>query len=963
MKNLEWVFKLTDQVSPAAKDIATNLNGVKKVLDTISSSTALPGLEKTAKALGGMARGFALLNDADKVVPQMQAIGNALPDLAIAADLTSKEIGALGKAFAQMSSGDKLVKVNQELPILARNLNSFRINTNAITGVSMLSKSMGALATATNRMNPDKMLDSGIAIQAIVPSLNKVRINPNTITGVSMLAGNLAKVGTAMQKIAPHIAGVASGFAALNGVNLSGFVAELKALESQLQSMLENLKNFKSYMVTLGNALDKIGASNIANLKDININVRQSGGGGGGGGGGNGGPVQRGRRRNSMIGGDLRFGNLVGFPAGALSSIGGALGNKAFSGLSLAGRFMSSSGLLIGSLSALTAAVISLKNTFLGIAEQERNIMKMGTLFGEDRAKAAMTYAVNFAAQTPFELSGVISAISKLRGSAQLTEKQITPIMQSMADLGAATGMTSERMSGAMEQLVQMIGLGVAHLEELNIIAENGIPIFQAISQETGFTMAQIREMTSKNKLSAITVANALVRFSQKEYFGAAAKGAQTLSGMLDQLASRATYFNLLMAMGPMEGEPDVLKNFKVFLKNMVNLTDPRKEPGITIFKNIQNIVKTVDEILFGGLAKISDPALATDAIIKFLGDLNYELKQLKPLIGDVKDVFTELYKIIKETEPYVWMIKEALLSLYYAWIDLSPETKKTISQLIAFGIAATFAFNAISRIYGIGKSIWEAMKLAKTGLDMFLKKLKGSPAQVGKVVQTIGNVFRTLGPILMRIPVIGWVIMAGAAIGWLVATIIKNWDSVKYYLSDLWDNIVWGFQDFIDSVKNFFTVQAPSIGQSIVLGIANGIAHMLPTLGPLMQKAIDMMQDAWGINSPSKVAMWMGENVGLGFNRGLESTYALPAGITPIAAGVPSYAYTPATFTPYQPSITAPQSQMATTPSAMPPVSVNINVNGSKDPRATAEEVRKIAVSAVLEALETAAGEAGIWQ
>lgn len=72
-------------------------------------------------------------------------------------------------------------------------------------------------------------------------------------------------------------------------------------------------------------------------------------------------------------------------------------------------------------------------------------------------------------------------------------------VVAQMARLGA----DSSRTSGVLYQLSQALGKTGLQLEDLNVIAENGLPIIQLLAQAYGTTTAEIRDLIGKGLLPA----------------------------------------------------------------------------------------------------------------------------------------------------------------------------------------------------------------------------------------------------------------------------------------------------------------------------------------------------------------------------------------------------------------------------------------------------------------------------
>lgn len=215
---------------------------------------------------------------------------------------------------------------------------------------------------------------------------------------------------------------------------------------------------------------------------------------------------------STITGISKRFGDLrVGFASVSKGIAGAAAGAAvALVGLATAGATMG-----VKTAASLEQAQIGFE-TLLGSGQKAEGFLK-------DLQK--------FAASTPFELPGLISASRQLIGVGQSADSVI-PTLTAWGDAAGALGLSQEQFERAMLATTQSMAKGKVQAEELMQITEAGIPIYPLLAKAMGKTVPEIQKLGEQGKLLAKDVFPALEAQMKKDYGGAMAKQSQTLTGL-----------------------------------------------------------------------------------------------------------------------------------------------------------------------------------------------------------------------------------------------------------------------------------------------------------------------------------------------------------------------------------------------------------------------------------------------
>ena len=162
------------------------------------------------------------------------------------------------------------------------------------------------------------------------------------------------------------------------------------------------------------------------------------------------------------------------------------------------------------------------------------------TLLGsQEEAIAQLDRIEQFAAKTPFSQMGV-DTMAKYLHNAGYEGDEVFSTLTKIGDMGSAFGVQEDALVEMTRQFSQVQQAGVAYTEDLNILADRGIPIYQALAEATGSTVAEVKKMASEGKITA-EVYNAAIDSMAATTQGAMDAQSQTFSGMMSTLQDNLT--------------------------------------------------------------------------------------------------------------------------------------------------------------------------------------------------------------------------------------------------------------------------------------------------------------------------------------------------------------------------------------------------------------------------------------
>lgn len=501
---------------------------------------------------------------------------------------------------------------------------------------------------------------------------------------------------------------------------------------------------------------------------------------------------------------------------------------KAISNL---GGIAKAGGIAIGAgLAAGTAGLIALTGkAVMAQAELEQQVGGSEAVFGEYaktiQEKAAGAFKTAGLSQQEF-LQGANKMGSLFQGAGfdvQSSMKMSSESMQRASDIASIMGIST---TDALEAVTGMAKGNFTMMDNLGVAMNDTAIGAYALSKGIDKTTAQ---MSIQEKVG---LAQQMFMEKTAKYAGNYAKENETLSGSLN--TTKKAFDNLLAGSGD-------VNDFIDSLINTINIAVPQI---------VELLPKLVDGI--GAVLTALVPALQK------------ALPALVPaLIGAVVSL---LNAVVAALPTVVQVLVNALPILIKAFIDLFMAILKALPEIIR--IIATALPTVINAIV-TGLTSPEALQAIIMGaIELLLAIVQAIPIILPALIDAIPVIIKNIIAVLTSPQFIKMMIDAGVQI--LKAVIQGIISMTGAIISAAWEIIkaIGG----VLSPSNMF-----NMGKSVVEGLWNGIKDMG---GWLKDKVVNFVKDkipgpiksALGINSPSKVAAWLGSQVPAGLAQGIDS-------------------------------------------------------------------------------------------
>ncbi len=168
--------------------------------------------------------------------------------------------------------------------------------------------------------------------------------------------------------------------------------------------------------------------------------------------------------------------------------------------------------------------------------ELEQSKVAFETMLGSaEQADIFLRQLQSFAAKTPFELKGLQDS-SKLLLAFGFRANEIIPMMTSVGNAISAVGGGAEAIEGVTRSLGKMKAKGKVSSEEMTIMAEKGIPVWQMLSEKIGKSVPEAMKLAEKGAISADVGISAVLEGMDKRWTGMMDRQSKTLLGAWSNL-------------------------------------------------------------------------------------------------------------------------------------------------------------------------------------------------------------------------------------------------------------------------------------------------------------------------------------------------------------------------------------------------------------------------------------------
>lgn len=430
-------------------------------------------------------------------------------------------------------------------------------------------------------------------------------------------------------------------------------------------------------------------------------------------------------------------------------------------------------------------------------AMKEQSLIAWSTLLGTmEDAESMIQRIQTLGAKTPFEFEDLDKASKKLH-MAKFEGDELERALVAVGDAVSAVGAGSEGLDGVTSALYKMSAKGKASAEEMNMLAERGIPAWDILAETMGKSVPELMKMSEQGKLLAKDVIPALVDGMENKFGGAMEKQSASFNGLMSTMADNWKILTGNIMNGVFEYLSSVLPTvigwldkmneafangsveryiemFKSAMDQMWQIVSPVVQPIIDLIVELGNKFKET----FQGMASDGSlQAIADSMIGAFEGVVAY----LTPIIQTICDLISGIYDI------YLGMVEELVADgTIQAFFDNIKGLFETLGQIIG------------PILEQIKNLILNTFQRAK---ELVMPLIEDFVAFIGEATQMMQQFWADHGEQIMTIVEVAFgaiQFVIDIVMGFIVSIITNCWENIKGMFS--------GALDFIGGLLDFFS-------------------------------------------------------------------------------------------------------------------------------------------------------------
>ena len=184
-----------------------------------------------------------------------------------------------------------------------------------------------------------------------------------------------------------------------------------------------------------------------------------------------------------------------------------------------------------------------------------------------------------FAAETPFDVPGVVSAGQQLMAFG-FKAQEVIPMLTSLGDAAAGLGQGTEGVSRLAYALGQMQTSGKLNAQDMMQLTSAGIAAWDMLANAAGVSIAEIKDMTSKGMVDSKEAVKVIVAGMNEEFGGMMEKTSTEVSGLLANIEETVGTTSAVIGQymidafnikGILKTASDSLGDFQTKLQNAAN--------------------------------------------------------------------------------------------------------------------------------------------------------------------------------------------------------------------------------------------------------------------------------------------------------------------------------------------------------------------------------------------------------
>lgn len=457
-------------------------------------------------------------------------------------------------------------------------------------------------------------------------------------------------------------------------------------------------------------------------------------------------------------------------------------------------------------------------NRLTGIDDAKAKLLGLG--HSGESVTEIMNSALTSVKGTSYGLDEAATTAASAVAAGIKPGQELTRYLSLTADAAAIAGVSMSDM-GSIINKVQTAQ--VAYTDDLNQLADRGIPIYQWLAEEAGVTAGEVKNLASDGKISSEMFLNAI-----EKNIGGAAKimGANSFKASIANIGASIGRIgaNFLDAGGKGGGFFSTLKPLLVEFNDWLgNAENKAADLGVKFGEAFQNVIQKVRELKekFDGLSPSmqqtilkavgigSAIAVGLGPALKIIGPIVSGFGHLLTAVSGASGALSAIGGVIAGISAPVAIVVAAVVALGAAFVDLWKNNEDFRNKIIEIwtNIKETiseFCQGIVDRLNDLGFNFEDIIDVIRTAWEAFTEVL--APVFIAAFEIISSTLDTVLGVITGILDVF---------IGVFTGDWSQAWEGIKTIFSSIWDGVKSYFGSILDGIIGIANVVMGWFGTS----------------------------------------------------------------------------------------------------------------------------------------------------
>ena len=423
------------------------------------------------------------------------------------------------------------------------------------------------------------------------------------------------------------------------------------------------------------------------------------------------------------------------------------------------GSFVSSTLSRFKTLAIATTAIVGLTSiagaASWGVqlaAQAEQAQVSFSTLLGStELARKTLDDLSTFAASTPFDLNSLRTGAQQLLAFG-VTSDHLMDRLQMLGDIAAGTGKPIGEFAAIFGKVK---ATGITSLEQVNQLAERGVPIYRTLAETMGVTQGDIRKLSSTGKIGYSELLAALQKTTAAGgvFAGGMKAQSQTVTGLFSTLKDNVGFAvqevgQLLIDAFDFKGLLGEGISFAQGVKNAIRAIRGPVLAVAGVMRSVFGTVWSAIKLVFSSVQSVGSSAFGV------VGDA---IKSVQPHVMVVKEILSTMFDIVWSVGVTAFAYLESIASSVFGSVgngatSLFNKFMTGVVTAFAIGEAAIQNWRSIAALAFVSTML-PFVRFSKTVLFFFTNQLPAMLVWFGQnwrsvfieAVNFTANIFRNL--------------------------------------------------------------------------------------------------------------------------------------------------------------------------------------------------------------------------